>query len=364
MSVYPRFIFILVLVYSLFLSGCKQKPVEEVKEPVEVELLRAHPQDIAEHFEVGGLLEAEETAIITAEINGTILEQNYRDGDRVSKGAILLRIDPEPFSLNLDAADANLKKAEVNLANSKNEYERRRKLQLEGFLSTEEVDQAYRLFRTAGADFEVAKANRKQAAREMKKTEILSPLPGIIVSRYRELGEQVPPGTPLFKVADIRRLRIIVGVSEEQVLHIKEKQSVTIRFNPFGDEAFSGLVKRIGIPASERGGTFPVEVALSNRENLLKPGMVARVLFSGKMHQGIFLIPRSAIIKRLGRDLVWGIREEKAFSIPITLGADFGFSVAVLQGLTDGDQIVIIGQDKLTEGADVSIRKTSEEIDR
>lgn len=364
MSVYPRFIFILVLIYSLLVPGCKKEPVEEVREPVEVELLRAHPRDIAEKFEVGGLLKAGETSIVTAEINGTILEQKFREGDRVAEGDLLLRFDPEPFSLNLDAADANLKKAEVNLANSKSEYERRRKLQQEGFLSTEAVDQAYRLFRSAEADFEVAGANRKQAAREMKKTEVRSPLPGMIVSRYREMGEQVPPGTPLFKVADFRRLRITVGVSEEQVLYIKEQQSVTIRINPFGQETFSGRITRIGIPASERGGTFPVEVALSSREGLLKPGMVALVFFTGKTDRGIFLIPRSAIVNKFGRDLVWGIRDGKAFTIPVTPGTDFGFSIAVTRGLSDGDQVVIIGQDKLTEGAAVSIRKISEEIDR
>jgi len=331
---------------------------------VEVELLRVHPQDISEHFAVGGLLKAGETSIITAEINGAIRKEFYRAGDRVEKGDVLLEFDPEPFSLNLDAADANLEKAEVRFSNRRKEYNRRRQLLKEGFISTEEVDQAERLFQSAKADLDAAKANRQQAAREMRKTEVRSPLPGIVVSRYREVGEQVPPGTPLFKVDDIRHLRIIAGVSEEQVLQIKEKQPVTVRIDPFGKKIFSGRVTRISVPASEQGGTFPVEVDLANPQGLLKPGMVAQVLFPGRMHRGVFLIPRNAVVKELGRSRVWRVHNGRAAGIPVTLGADFGFEVAVTKGLAPGDQVVVIGQDKLTEGTAVTIRKIDEETDR
>ncbi len=364
MQRHSRSLSILLLSLLFFPTACKPKPPEKTKAPVAVELLRVHPQDIRVPFQVGGLLKAGETSIITAEINGTIGKEFFREGDRVEKDEILLKFDPEPFALNRNAADANREKAEVRLSNFRKEYERRRQLLQEGFLSTEEVDQAKRQFESAKADLDVAKVNLQQTERDLRKTEVRSPLPGIVVSRYREVGEQVPPGTPLFKVADIRLLRIIAGVSEEQLLQVKEKQSVTVRIGPFGKKIFSGRVTRIGVPASQEGGTFPVEIGLPNPQGLLKPGMVAQVLFPGKMHRGIFLIPRNALVKQLGRNRAWVVRNRKAAGIPITLGADFGFSVAVTKGLSDGDRVVVIGQDKLTEGTPVTLRKISGETDR
>jgi len=359
-----RYFFYCSLLILSTAAGCNPPEPREEAAPVEVEVLQISPEDVAEDFESGGLLEAENTALVTAEINGTILEQKFRDGDRVSSGTVLLRFDPEPFALKLDAAVASLTKAEVNYRNSREEYERRKKLAQEGFLATEEVDQARQRFQSAAADVEVARANQRQAERDVKKIEVRSPLPGIIVSRYREVGEQVPPGTPLFKVADTENLLIRTGLSEDQILHVRTGESVTIHLAPFGEKTFEGTLERIGLPASKRGGTFPVEVRLPNKDQLLKPGMVARVHFTGKHLRGILRIPLYAVVNKLGRKLVYRIQEGKALETPVQLGANFGFSVAVTRGLSDGDQVVVIGQDKLVNGAVVAIRRVRQEIDR
>ncbi len=354
---------ILVVLFLLF-SGCHDTPTEEAPEPIEVEVLHISPGDVAEVFVVGGILEAENTAVVTAEISGTIKEQFFREGDSIKRGTTLLHFDKEPFFLNLESAKAGLRKAEVRYENSRSEFKRRKKLREEGLFAEEKVENAKRLFRADEADLDVAKSSLHLAQRDMKKTEVLSPIPGIIVKRFREVGEQVPPGTPLFKVSDTGTLRIVVGLSEEQILHVKEKEKVEVRFKPFGDQIFAGVVKRTGVPASEYGATFPVEITLENSGRRLRPGMVARVVFTGRMNKGIFLVPRNVVIKTLGQKSVYLVRDNSAVSVAVEIGRDFGFNIAVTKGLADGDQVVIIGQDRLYDGASVQVRRIIEEIDQ
>jgi membrane fusion protein (multidrug efflux system) len=319
---------------------------------------------VAEEFVLGGILEAENTAVVTAEISGTVNEQFFREGDSTNKGDILLRFDKEPSFLNLESAKAGLRKAEVSYENSRSEFERRTKLREEGFFAEEKVESARRLFLAAEADLAVAVSSLHLAQRDMNKTEVLSPIPGIIVQRFREVGEQVPPGTPLFKISDLGTLRIVAGLSEEQILYVKEREKVDVRFKPFGDKVFTGIVKRTGIPASEHGGTFPVEIILENSDPRLKPGMVSRVVFTGRMNTGIFLVPRNVVIKSLGQERVYRVRDNSAVSVAVETGRDFGFHIAVTKGLTVGDQVVIIGQDQLYDGASVHVRRIIEEIDQ
>jgi membrane fusion protein (multidrug efflux system) len=99
-----QFLSLFYMLFILFLSccsGCGQNQVEEKAEAVEVEVLRLISRNVAEKFELGGILEADESAMVTAEISGTIETQYFRDGDNVSEGDVLLRFDKEPFHLEI-----------------------------------------------------------------------------------------------------------------------------------------------------------------------------------------------------------------------------------------------------------------------
>ncbi len=358
---WTRLLILLLLLPPVFM-GCRKKPVEERPSPIEVEVLRVFPRDVAEHFMVGGLIKAEETAVVTAEIGGTIQKQFFREGDRVKAGEVLLRFDPEPFSLALAKASANFFKAKVGFENRRDEFERREKLNTEGFLPNEKVEAARLLFRSAKADLEVARSNLRLAERALRKTRVRSPLTGVIVARNHEIGEQVSPGTPLFRVDDTRRIRIPTGLSEEQVLTVSRGEKVPVHVAPFRDRVFQGTIERISFPpSSAQGGVFPVDVVLENPKQLLRPGMTASVEFTGTVHREIFLVPRNAVLERMGEKLLYRIREGKAVDTPVLLGDDFGFDVEITKGLSTGDQVVIIGQDQVYPGADVKIRRISGE---
>ncbi len=360
-----RFIWVILLILSLSSGGCKDKEaIEEAPKPIEVEVIRVASSDMIEHFEVGGILQAEQEAMVSAEINGTVDQQFFREGDLVKVGEILLTFDKEPFVLHLELAKANLRKAEVILENSRKEYERRIRLKQDRFLSEETAEQALRLFRLATADLDIAKSNLNLAQRDFNKTELHASISGIIIKRHREIGEQVLPGTPLFKIADTRSLRIVAGLSEEQILHVLENAPVGIHLKPFGGQVFTGTVKRVGIPATNQGGTFPVEVVMDNRDQLLKPGMVGKVVFSGQVHKGVFLVPRDTVVERMGEEVVYLVRDNSAVSRKVVRGIDFGFYISIRTGLSDGDMVAVIGQERLYDGAPVHVRKIREEIHR
>jgi membrane fusion protein (multidrug efflux system) len=351
------FLILLSVLNSFILVGCKKEdiPVKQ-RDPVAVDVLIAEADDVSEEIEVGGIVEADKEVIVSAEISAVIENQFYREGDRVKKNDLLLVFNDETFVLACESRQAELNKARAVFIKIEEETGRRRELFNRGFIASEEIDASESQFKVARADVEIAQTALKLAKRDLRKTKVYSPLNGIITERVKKTGENVRQGDPLFHIAQYKIVRLVVSVSERDVLNIKEGDKVDVSLGPFGDTLFKGNVKRVGLPSQPSEGVFPVEVVVNNPELRVKPGMVATVIFKGSVHRDVIIVPRNIITERLGESVVFVVNNNKSHARKVRVGSFFGFNVSIEEGINPGDKVVVVGYNLLFDNAPVTIR--------
>jgi membrane fusion protein (multidrug efflux system) len=295
--------------------------------------------------------------LISSETAGTITEVYVEVGDWVEKGAPLVQIDPELKQLALDQAEARLIEANAAYEKAKKDFERNKKLFETHDISDYVYENARLQKESAEAAYLTARANVKIARRQLKDTRIESPVNGFVAARLVELGGTVAPGTPVAKVVDIRQVKVKFGVPEKDIVKISKGQRAKITLDSYPGETFEGTVGAVGPQADLSTRTFPVEILVENTEYRLKAGMVARVEVATETIQDVPLLPKSALLERSGQTILFVIKQGIAQKRIPQLGLESGDKIALLDGAEAGDEVVILGQENLVDGAKVVVRK-------
>ncbi|MFQ5772540.1 MAG: efflux RND transporter periplasmic adaptor subunit, partial [bacterium] len=188
----------------------------------------------------------------------------------------------------------------------------------------------------------------------------VSPVNGFIAAKLVELGSTVAPGTPVAKVVDISQVKIKFGVPEKDLVKISKGVPATILVDSYPHVTFKGTVSAVGPQADLTTRSFPVEILVQNSDYRLKAGMVARVEAAAKTLRDVVLVPKSAFLERSGQTLIFVIKNDRAqLRIP-KFGLEQGDYIALLDGAKAGEEIVILGQENLTQGVKVNVKKRHE----
>jgi membrane fusion protein (multidrug efflux system) len=170
-----------------------------------------------------------------------------------------------------------------------------------------------------------------------------------------DLGERVNPGQPLFEVAQIDPIEIEIGVSDKRFSELKHGQPVTISVDGYPDMEFNGEVMKIQPVIDPMTRTFKVTVGVANPKELLKPGMFARAEIQIDYHDNTLVMPRAALLEEEGKYYAVAIREGRAYRTEISLGYRDGDRIEALDGLLEGDLVVLEGAYALAQDAPVQI---------
>jgi membrane fusion protein YbhG len=243
-------------------------------------------------IDVVGLVEAPEVNI-TSRIAGRITWLKVIEGDRVKKGEVVCRIEDVDIRNQLLRARADVAKADADLAQAQRDLKRNRDLFAAHVISAKQRDDAVTAVEQDRAALESARANVNFYADQMKDTQIVAPVDGVIVNKALEVGEWVTPGTPILTVDDLSTIwaRVDVGETDLGAIYIGKPASVRLPTNP--PLVFTGRVMAIGQEgqfATERDvrrgrqdiRTFYVKVQVLQGGDDLKPGMTAEVTFERK----------------------------------------------------------------------------------
>ena len=244
------------------------------------------------------------------------------------------------------------------------ELERQKQLRRRGFIGEQDVEETESQFKIAKADIAVAEVAFMLAKRDIENTNVVTPINGLIVKRFKKEGEKVPAGEPLFHIVNFNTISLVVHLSEKEILRVNKKGEVTVKIDPLNSGVFNGSVKSIGLPPDPQEGIFPVEIIILNSEMEIRPGMVATAVFKGRQYKKVILVPQDAVIEQLGQKVVYVIKKNIAYRKIIKTGKRFGFSILVTEGLQRGDQVVVLGQDLLEENIPVEIRNVKKEPDK
>jgi membrane fusion protein (multidrug efflux system) len=291
-----------------------------------------------------GTLEAWEDLTLAAELPGMVKAIGLREGDRVHRGEVIARIDPE-------TQEAELIKAEADLSLQKKNLARLEQLLADRFVSEKEVDEARKAL-------EVARAELHRANVDLDKSIVRSPVDGILDQLLVDRGEYVTPGTPIALVVQVDRLKALVEVPEKDIAYLQTGQPVQVlpaRIDGPDGPAIPGEVIHVAYKADPLTRTFVVKVAVENPEGRLRPGMILRVALARRSLSQVVTVPLSAVMEREGGKVVLVEDDGLAHLRPVVPGAVVGDRLVIRSGLEPGERLIVRGQQLVADGARVRV---------
>jgi RND family efflux transporter MFP subunit len=353
---------VLAIGVAAWLSGCSksnEKPAvasqSKSEFAVSVKVAPVVRSSIKSTISAVGTVMALNQAKISAKIPGKIEKVLVEEGDRVKAGQTLARMEKTDFVLTKNQAEAAVAMAEANFSKAKTDWARAQELLEKGIASQQQFDLAKSGYDVAAAAVKQAKADLGLAQNQLDNANVTAPFGGTVTQKYCCLGERVAPGQPLLEVADISTVDIEVGVSDKRFSEVELDQPATISVDGYPDRRFTGNVKKIQPSIDPATRTFKVTIGVANPDELLKPGMFARANIEVGFHKGALVIPRAALLEEEGKYLVVVVRNghvKRMEAIPGFLEAD---KVEILNGPSEGDQVVIEGAYGLAQDALVKI---------
>ena len=346
-------IFIISFIIVLFVGGCtvilllnKQKIEQKSKLEGNLESIPVYVREIRKAslggtIEVNGSFSAIHELNLQSEGQGKVLLLNVNTGDFVKAGQVIAQLDDELVRSQLSLSAAVLDKARADLK----KYEGLLKADA---ISSQQVEDVKLALKKAETDFATLK-------KQLDFTAIKAPIQGTITKRYIETGSLLMPGSPVAEIVDISRLKFIAQVAESEAVQIGKGQHVTLTTTIFPGISYRGTVVSVGVKAGD-ARRFPVEIEMVNDpSHPLKAGMFGTAQFGSAVQKEALIIPRNAIVGSIKSPRVYVAENNKAVLREIRIGSANDYEVEVLEGLREGELVVISGQINLDNNVTVKI---------
>jgi membrane fusion protein (multidrug efflux system) len=308
---------------------------------IAVEAMRPLAVKLPQSITTVGSLRSEEAVIVRPEIAGRIVEIAFGEGQRVTRGQLLVRIDDS-------IQKADLQRARANLTLSRSKYERAVDLRAKGFISSQAKDEAENTLKVAQADTELAAAR-------LAKTEIRSPFGGIIGLRSVSVGDYVKEGQDMVNLEEIDPLKVDFRVPEVFLSQVKSGQVLQITMDALPDRTWPGKVFAINPLIDANGRAIAIRAQVPNPDGKLRPGMFARVRLLTSEIRDSLMIPEESLFPVGDDKYVYKVVDGRAQRQKIEIGQRREGKVEVLGGLGAQDTVVTAGVVKLRDGAPVRL---------
>ncbi len=329
------------------LAGCGKPGAKPGGPPpgmmVNVVAVKATAEPIEDTLTFVGTLMANESVEVRSEIDGTIEEIGFKEGQKVKKGSTLFRIDQGQLKASLSKAEAEMKLAEA----TRKRYDG---LVEGGAVSRQEFDQAVSAFDAAKAAVDLLKEQLSDATIE-------APFDGTAGSREISLGQYVSRGTPLTMLVSQDPVKVEFQVPERYLSLLKEKQPVSVSVAAYPDVLFTGDVYFIAPQIDPSLRTVLVKALVPNPDNTLRHGMFASVSLRAQLREKAVVIPESALVIQGKDTVVFAVDAEGAVqSRPVKTGLRLAGKAEIVSGVDPGDVVIIEGTQKVGPGAKVAVR--------
>jgi multidrug efflux system membrane fusion protein len=319
--------------------------------PAAVENAIAATEDMPRYFESIGTLTAAQQVTIAPEIEGRVEKINFESGQWVRAGDVLVQLDDSTQRADLATFQAQQRLASANLARTK-------ELAAKQFSSKQSVDQLQ-------SELDQARAGIAKSQAIIDHMVVKAPFGGMLGIRQVNLGQYLAPGTAVVTLTDLDTLYVDFTLPEQDRAELSINQPVEFRVDAFPDQVFRGEIAAIDPQVDPNMRAVKVRAALANTDHKLQPGMYARIRAILPAQPNVVTIPEPAVDYTVYGESVFrltpvpdkkdpnGKPVYKAEQTFVTLGSRFNGKVAVLKGVNDGDRVVVGGQLKLHNGAEV-----------
>ncbi len=346
--------------------------------------------DLEKRIKSPGEVFTERKIILKAEVKGVLKKLNIQEGRQVRTGEVLAELDDIPYRLQLEQDEATRLKAlsellldrlfqQPDLTGNREDLEKLKKAEeafikaeaahSEGRLGQAELDRARRDYElaligsglkrdeiiAASKGLTQAEVNVKRARMELEKTRITAPFSGVVTQIKVAPGENIEAGREICTLVDLGQLKIEARVLETLIGKIKLGREADIRFPAYPGKVFRGRVAAISPLVNPAEKTCSVFIHLDNPAGEIKPGMHAEVEIVSEIFYGRLLVPQAAVLVRGGRPLVFVIENGLAKWRYIQTGEENEQFVEVLDGVREGEQVIVEGHLTLAHDSPVRV---------
>jgi len=363
-----KILVVMFLFFTLFSckpSSQKEESQEETFGAAPVKVFKVKKQRISEKLLYTGTIEAWKKTNITPDIGGKIVLIHVEEGDRVRKGQLLAELDTRATRLQLRQAEAASAVAEANYKDAERNKERMGRLLKEKAVSDQQYEKIKLAFEAAEAQLQQARAALNLAQYSLDVSLMKAPFSGVIASKNAEVGDVInpmmggfSPASGVLTLMDFSRVKIEIDASHQDIVLIRKGQPALLRVTAFPDEIFEGNVTLVNLTGDPSTKKFKVEVSVDNPDFILRPNTFGEVILEVSTHENVLVIPQKAV---LDHTYVFVVREDNiAERKKITLGLQNSDRIEVVQGLKEGDLVVVEGNYGLEDGAKLEIKEVIE----
>ncbi len=348
-------------------TACDKGKAPPPATPV-VQVVDVAQRDVPIYMEWVGTMDGNINAVIRPQVTGYLVRQNYREGDLVKKGQLLFEIDPRTFEAAVDEAKGVRAQKVARFDTTSANLARIKPLAEKNAVSQKDLDDATGAFQSAKAELEAADANLKTAKLNLGFTRITSPITGIAGIAKAQIGDLLSPsGAELTTVSSVDPIKVYFNISEQEYLKVataataagKTPEDVPLDLILVDGSTYphQGKVAVLNRQVDVTTGTFKVASLFPNANNLLRPGQFGRIRATMKVVKGALLVPQRAVTEMQGKFLLAVVGADNKVDIrPVVVGDRIGSEWLIAEGLKPGEKVIAEGTQKVRPGMTVETK--------
>jgi membrane fusion protein (multidrug efflux system) len=361
----------ILLLSSLLLTSCGKPPEKRLAPPaIKVGASTVEKGEIKQTLDVSGNVQFIANTTVSSQVAAQVKTIHVRDGQIVKKGQTLVTFDDSTIRATADQARGTLQKDQASLAYNKAEWEKNVSLLQSGAISQSTYDQKYSAYQNSVGQVEADKGALAKALEDLKHTEEVAPIDGVLSSRFIETGDWVASGARLFEISDYSTVYLQTFLSDkdvgkldiDKVTHEGKGVDAEVTVDSRPGRTFMGTIGYIQ-PVANTNRLFEVRLYIPNSDMQLLQGMYARARILVHRQTNVTRIPTDALIDQLrvndANTVVRVDPDSKAEIVRIKVGAIDRTHAEILDGLKPGDKVVVAGKDVLSNGQPVEITSST-----
>ncbi len=321
-------------------SGGLSRHHTEARKPVPVRIMKAGPADNDGIRTYIGTAVPSKSAVLSCSYPGTVVSLPVKKGDKVRKGDTMAVINSQSVSSTWEMAHATLKQAEDG-------YKRVSQVHATGGIPDVKLIEIE-------TQLSKARAAAEAADNALENCIVKAPFDGVAGEIFLEQGIEAGAMEPIARILDISSVEIEFSVPEKEINGINEGDELTVEVPALGNLVFTSRVKNKGVSASPLSHSYTCTLAHSPQAKGLMPGMVCKLQCSGASGKGT-VIPASCVKTDASGRYVWTVKDSTVYKKYITVGGFSGTGVIVTEGLSEGDNIITEGSQKVSGGMKVKV---------
>jgi RND family efflux transporter MFP subunit len=335
----------LVAAICLLSAGCSKTEQAEEKTAVEVKIEPIHKTELCAGQSFSGTVEESSASTLSFSVGGTVKSIAVSAGQHVAQGALIATLDASQVQSALDAASATLEQAQ-------DAYSRLAKLHDNNSLPEIQWVEAESKLKQAQSTYNISKKN-------LNDTRLYAPFSGYIKEKNVEVGHNVMPGSPVVELVTVSNVKVCISVPETEISRIAVGNEVKIQVPALANQTFVGRINEKGVAANPISRSYEVKAVVNNPKSELLPGMLCTLYIdSTDAAEEAIVVPTNIVqLDSSNRNFVWVAVDGKAARRYVELGRFDGDKVVVASGLAEGDNLIVEGQQKVSDNMKISIKK-------